>query len=225
MIGTFVNCGTVLVGSFIGLAVAKYAPERIRTIMTQALGLATMLIGLRMAISGGDVLVTVGCLLLGGILGEWINIEKWVEKGGERLKNGFGSDSSTFVQGFVTASILYLTGPMTIVGSIQDGVASDASTLYLKALLDGVASIAFASIYGIGVAFSALSVLIVQGGLTIMASYLLFLKDPPVLNAIISTGGILIIGIGLNLMNITKIRVGNLMPSLLLVLIWVLLAK
>jgi len=225
MTGTFVNCSAVLAGSLIGLTVAKYASERIRTIMTQALGLATMLIGFRMAGSGGDVMVTVGCLLLGGILGEWINIEKWIEKGGERLKKGFGSDSSTFVQGFVTASVLFLTGPMTIVGSIQDGVAGDASTPYLKAMLDGVASIAFASIYGVGVAFSALSVLVAQGGLTIMASYLLFLKEPHILNAVISTGGILIVGIGLNLMKITKIRVGNLLPSLLLILAWFLLAK
>lgn len=193
--------------------------------MTQALGLATILIGIRMAISGSDALLTVGCLLCGGILGEWINVEKWVEKGGEGLKKAFGSDSSTFVQGFVTTSILYLTGPMTIVGSIQDGVSGDASTLFLKAMLDGIASIAFASLYGVGVAFSSLSVLVVQGGITMSAAYLLFLKDPQVLNAIISTGGILIVGIGLNLLNLTKIRVGNLLPSLLLVLIWVFLAK
>jgi hypothetical protein len=225
MIGTFVNCGAILVGSALGLTVGKYAPERFRTIMTQALGLATMLIGFRMAISGGDVLVTVGCLLCGGLLGEWINIEKWMERAGEGLKKRFGADSSTFVQGFVTASVLYLTGPMAIVGSIQDGVAGDASTLYLKAMLDGIASIAFASLYGVGVAFSALSVFLVQGGITMSASYLLFLKDPQVLNAIISTGGILIVGIGLNLLNVTRIKVGNLLPSLLLVLIWVLLTR
>jgi uncharacterized membrane protein YqgA involved in biofilm formation len=225
MTGTFVNCGTILFGSGLGLTVGKYAPERFRTIMTQALGLATMLIGFRMALSGGDVLVTVGSLLLGGILGEWINIEKWMERAGEGLKKRFGADSSTFVQGFVTASILYLTGPMAIVGSIQDGVAGDTSTLYLKAMLDGIASIAFASLYGVGVAFSALSVFLVQGGITMSASYLLFLKDPQVLNAITSTGGILIIGIGLNLLNITRIKVGNLLPALLLVLIWALLAR
>ncbi len=225
MTGTFVNCVTILAGSALGLTVAKYAPERFRIIMTQALGLATILIGFRMAISGGDVLVTVGCLLFGGILGEWISIEKWVEIAGERLKRRAGSDSETFVKGFVTASVLYLTGPMTIVGSIQDGVAGDASTLYLKAMLDGVASIAFASLYGVGVAFSALSVLVIQGGMTLLASYLLFLQDPLVLNALISVGGILIVGIGLNLLNLTKIRIGNLLPSLLLVLVWVLLTK
>jgi uncharacterized membrane protein YqgA involved in biofilm formation len=225
MIGTFVNCGTILVGSALGLTAARYAPERFRTIMTQALGLATILIGFRMATTGGDVLVTVGCLLLGGILGEGCNIEKWMERAGENLKRRFGADSSTFVQGFVTASIIYLTGPMTIVGSIQDGVAGDASTLFLKSMLDGVASIAFASLYGIGVAFSALSVLVVQGVLTLSASYLLFLKEPQVLNALVSTGGVLIIGIGLNLLHLTKIRVGNLLPALLLVVIWVLMTK
>ncbi|HPJ96556.1 MAG TPA: DUF554 domain-containing protein [Syntrophales bacterium] len=225
MTGTFVNCGTILIGSTLGFTVGKFAPERFRTIMTHALGLATILIGVRMAVSGSDALLTVGCLLCGGILGEWINVEKWVEKGGERLKKSFGSHSSTFVQGFVTTSILYLTGPMTIVGSIQDGVSGDASTLLLKAMLDGIASIAFASLYGIGVAFSALSVLLVQGGITLSASYLLFLKDPQMLNAIIATGGILIVGIGLNLLNIIRIRVGNLLPSLLLVLVWMLLMR
>jgi uncharacterized membrane protein YqgA involved in biofilm formation len=104
-------------------------------------------------------------------------------------------------------------------------VAGDASTLFLKSMLDGVASIAFASLYGIGVAFSALSVLVVQGVLTLSASYLLFLKEPQVLNALVSTGGVLIIGIGLNLLHLTKIRVGNLLPALLLVVIWVLMTK
>ncbi|MDX9746453.1 MAG: DUF554 domain-containing protein [Syntrophales bacterium] len=225
MKGTLVNCGTILIGSVLGIALGQYVPERFRTIMTQALGLATILIGVRMAVAGSEVLLTVGCLLCGGVLGEWINVEKWIEKGAERLKKNFASDSTTFVHGFVTTSILYLTGPMTIVGSIQDGISGDTSTLFLKAILDGIASIAFASIYGIGVAFSALSVLIVQGAITISASYLIFLKDPAVLHPVISTGGIMIVGIGLNLMNVTRIRVGNFLPALLLVLAWVSFAR
>jgi uncharacterized membrane protein YqgA involved in biofilm formation len=118
------------------------------------------------------------------------------------------------VQGFVSASLLYLVGAMMIVGSIQDGTAGDPSTLYVKSLLDGVASIALASTFGVGVAFSALSVFVVQGSITLLASKLLFLQNPSVLNAITGTGGLLILGIGINLLELKYIKTGNLLPAL-----------
>jgi hypothetical protein len=220
MIGTFANSGAILVGSLIGIAAGRRVPERLKTIVMQGLGLSVMLIGLQMALTGKEIIATVSCLLIGGITGEIINIEKQLEKIGERIKRRFKSDSATFVQGFVSSSLLYLTGAMMIVGSIQDGTLGDPRTLYIKALLDGVASIALASSMGVGVAFSALSVLIVQGGITLLSSRLFFLTNPAVLDAITATGGVLILAIGINLLNLTRIRVGNLLPAIFFAIAW-----
>jgi len=220
--GTLVNTSAVIVGSLIGMAAGRGLPERLKTIMMQCLGLSTILIGLQMALSEKDVIPTIGCLLLGAMTGELLNIEKAIEGLGEWLKVRARSDSSTFVEGFVTTSLLYVTGAMVIVGSIQDGTTGDATTLYIKSMLDGVASIAFASTLGIGVAFAALSVLCVQGALTLLASQLVFLQQPAVLGAITATGGLLIVAIGFNLLNMAKIRIGNLLPALVYAVLWAL---
>ena len=224
MIGTLVNCGTIIVGSIIGLLLSKHIPEHFREIMIQALGLSTLFIGVRMAISYEDPLPIVMSLLGGGIIGEWIDIEGRIEKLGEWMKAKLASKSSTFGAGFVTATVLYLTGPMTIVGSLRDGTVDDSSILFLKALLDGVASIALASFYGIGVIFSAVPVFLVQGSITAAASSLLFLQTSQVLGAITATGGVLIIGIGLNLLNIVKIRIGNFLFAFVIIIAWKVIA-
>ncbi len=223
MIGTFANTGAILAGSLIGISAGKYLPERIKTIIMQALGLSVVLIGLKMALSGGEPIVAIGCVLLGAITGELIRIEQGVEYWGAWLKTRARSNSTTFVQGFVSASILYLTGAMMIVGSIQDGTIGDASTLYIKSLLDGVASIALSSTLGIGVAFSAISVLLVQGSITLLASKLLFMQNPAVLDAVTASGGLLIVGIGTNLLDVTKIRIGNMLPAIFFAILWALL--
>ena len=214
MIGTVVNTGAVLLGSTVGISAGKRLPERIRSILMQALGLSVVLIGLKMALSSEKMIAAIAYLLLGGLTGEILRIEERIGRVGEWLKTRAGSDSSTFVQGFVSASLLYLVGAMMIVGSIQDGTAGDPSTLYVKSLLDGVASIALASAFGVGVAFSALSVFVVQGAITLLASRLMFLQSPAVLNAITATGGLLILGIGINLLELRTIRTGNLLPAL-----------
>lgn len=212
--GTFVNTGAVVAGSLLGVIIGKRLPERIKHIVMQALGLSVILIGLQMAFSGTRPLLVIGSLLLGAVTGELLDIENRVAAVGEWLKRRFRSESSTFVQGFVTASVLYCTGAMVIVGSIRDGTVGDPSILYVKSLLDGVASIAFASSLGLGVAFSALSVFVVQGAITLLASKLLFLQDPGVIEAVTATGGLLILGIGINILEIKSIRVGNLVPAL-----------
>lgn len=215
MLGTVVNTGAIVAGSVIGVAVGRRLPERLKGIVMQALGLAVILIGLQMALSGKNLLTMIGCLLLGAITGEIVNIERGVERLGEWLKARARSDSSSFVEGFVIASVLYCTGAMVIVGSIQDGTTGDAGTLYLKSLLDGTFSVALASTMGIGVAFSALSVLVVQGAITLLAANLSFLQDAAVLDAVTSTGGLLIVGIGISILDLKKIRVGNMIPALI----------
>jgi uncharacterized membrane protein YqgA involved in biofilm formation len=212
--GTLVNTAAVAAGAGLGLLAGKYISEKLRGTLMHALGLAVVVIGLKMAISVDDLIPMVACLLLGGLTGELMRIEDGIAWVGTRLKERFHSGSATFVQGFLSASVLYLAGAMMIIGCIQEGTTGDASVLYLKSLLDGVASVALASTLGIGVAFSALSVLLVQGGITLAASHLAFLQDPLVLASITSTGGMIILGIGINLLELTCIRVGNLIPAI-----------
>lgn len=223
MLGTLVNTGAIIVGSLVGLTAGARLPAGIKTILMQALGLATMSIGLRMALEAHHSLLAIGCLLLGGVSGELLRIEPRLEGLADRLRRTLRSDSSRFVEGFVTATLLYLTGAMTIVGSIQDGTVGDPSVLLVKSLLDGVASVALASSLGVGVLYSALPVLLVQGGITLLAAQLSFLSQPAVLDAINATGGLLILGIGINLLEIGRIRVGNLLPALLYAIIGALL--
>jgi hypothetical protein len=198
-------------------------PENIKKTVMHALGLSVIVVGLQMALSGKELVAVIACVLAGGVIGEVANIERTVKGIGGWLKHVFRSDSSTFIDGFVTASVLYLTGAMVIVGPIRDGTVGDPNVLFIKALLDGVASMAFASSMGVGVAFSAIPVLIVQGAITLLASKLLFLQDPNVLAAVTSSGGILILGIGINILGLTKIRVGNLIPAIFLAIIWALI--
>ena len=219
MIGTLVNTGAVVIGGVIGLTAGTRLPERIKVIWMQALGLAVLAIGLRMALEAQHTLLAIACLLVGGITGELLRIEQRLEVLAERLQQMLQADSSRFVEGFVTATLLYLTGAMTIVGSIRDGTVGDPSVLLIKALLDGVASVALASSLGVGVLFSALPVLVVQGGITLLAGQLAFLSQPAVLDAVNATGGLLILGIGLNLLDIGRIRVGNLLPAVLYAMI------
>lgn len=223
MLGTLVNTGAVVAGSVVGLTAGARLPERIKMILMQALGLAVVAIGLRMALEAQHTLLAIGCLLLGGVTGELLRIEQRLDTLADALRRMLRSDSSRFVEGFVTASLLYLTGAMTIVGSIQDGALGDPSVLLVKALLDGVASVTLASSLGIGVMFSALPVLLVQGSITLFAAQLAFLSQPTVLDAVNATGGLLILGIGVNLLEIGRIHIGNLLPALLYAIVGALL--
>lgn len=223
MIGTMVNTGAVVLGGAVGLTVGSRLPDNIKTVVMQALGLAVVAIGLRMALEAQHTLLAIGCLLLGGVTGELLRIEGRLEDVADRLRKRLRSTSGRFVEGFVTATLLYLTGAMTIVGSIRDGTLGDPSVLLLKAVLDGVASVALASSMGVGVLYSALPVLVVQGGITLLAGQLAFLSEPAVLDAINAAGGLLILGIGINLLEIGRIRVGNLLPALVYAILGALL--
>ena len=225
MKGTIVNTATVLLGSTLGLLIGTRLSEKIKTIVMHALGLSTLLIGMQMAFKTQNILFVIGSLTLGGIIGELIGLEEWLESLGEFIKKKVKSESGSFVLGFVTASLVFCIGPMTIVGSIQDGVSGDAGLLFAKSVLDGFASLIFASTLGVGVVFSSLTVLIFQGGLTLLGSKLSFLLRPEVLDELVATGGLIIVGIGFYLLGIKKIKVGNFLPALVVVVILVLLFK
>ena len=214
MKGTFVNVAAVLLGGGLGLLVGHRLPERLRGIITDGLGLATILIGVGLALKAKNMPIVIGSLVIGGLLGEWWNLERRLEAGGAWLKARTGSTEGRFVAGFVTASLVYCVGPMTIVGSIQAGIDGNVDVLYAKSVLDGAASVAFASSLGVGVLFSSLTVLIVQGGLTLLGSQLTFLHDERILNEATGTGGALILGIGLLLLEIRRLRIANFLPAL-----------
>ncbi len=224
MIGTLVNTAAVISGGALGLAAGKRLPARVRDILTQALGLCVLYVGADMALEGARPLLTVGSVILGGLAGELLGVEQGLARFADWLKRRLGFSSPRFVEGFVTASVMYLAGAMTIVGCIRDGVLNDPSTLYVKSVFDGVAALALASSLGAGVAFSALSVIVVQGLLTLFSSSLAFLQAPEVLNAVTSTGGVLILGIGISVLEIRPIRTGNLLPAMLLAILGALYA-
>ncbi len=219
MRGTLVNVAAVLLGSGIGLAVGKRLPERLQRIITTGLGLSTLLIGMQMALKVQNMLVLIASLVIGGVVGELLRIEAGLERAGEWLKSRARSSSGTFVTGFVTASLVFCVGPMTIVGSIQEGMSGNPEIIYTKSMLDGAASVAFASSLGIGVSFAAVTVLVLQGALTLLGAQLAFLLRAEILNELTATGGLLILAIGLMLLEVKRIRVANLLPALVVVVL------
>lgn len=215
MKGTLVNTTTVILGSGLGLWVGHRLPENIKRIVLQAMGLVTILLGIQMALKTESVLILIGSLVLGGITGELLKIEQALENVGEYLKRKVKSESGNFVLGFVSASLLFCVGPMTIVGSLEDGMSGKADLLYIKSVLDGFASLILSSGLGIGVLFSFLTVLFFQGSLTLLGGQLQFLLRENIINEMSAAGGLLIVGIGLQLLEIKKIKVANLLPTLL----------
>ncbi|HHY95435.1 MAG TPA: DUF554 domain-containing protein [Firmicutes bacterium] len=227
MVGTLLNAGTVVLGGTAGTLLGSRLPEQVRTIVMDALGLTTVLIGLKMALQTTDVLLVLGSLLLGGIAGELLNLDGLLNRLGKRLEERVQvrvqervqthtTARGQFARGFVSASLLFCVGPMTIMGSIQDGLTGDYSTLAIKAMLDGFAALAFASSLGLGVVFSALVVLTYQGAITLLAGYAQSLLTTTMITEMTATGGLLIFAIGLGLLQVKSIRVANLLPAIFL---------
>lgn len=237
--GTFVNVAAVLLGTLLGLTIGGRLPERTQRTLLQTLSLVTLFIGLDMAgslnrVQGGavpGVILALISLAAGAVIGEALGVEEALERLGQTLKRRFRG-GGRFTEGFVAASLLFCVGPMTVIGGLQNGLTGDSSTYVLKSTLDGIAALALAGAYGIGVGFSALTVLLVQGGISLLAGTfaagLLGGADPQVLKTdpyvllITGAGGLTIIGISWNLMlaglgfEDRRVRVGSLLPALLL---------
>lgn len=217
MKGTIVNVVAIFLGCSVGLILKSKFPEKIEKIIMQALGLASLLIGMQMAIKADNILLVIFSLVIGGVIGEIIDIEAGLERFGERIKRKFKSDNTSerFVEGFLTTSLLYCVGSMAIMGAIKEGLSGNPDILYAKSLLDGVTSIAFTAAMGIGVLFSAIPVFLYQGGITLLARTIKDFLSPEIINEMTAVGGILIWGIGFGLLGIKKIKVGNLLPAIL----------
>jgi len=214
-VGTIANAAAIVAGSLVGLVMHGRFPENLKTIVFQALGLAVSLIGVQMAVKAEHyTLIMVFSVVLGGIIGELLRIEDRLEALGQRLKRLARSQSTLFTEGFVSASIMFCVGAMAILGSIDDGLRGDPAILLTKATLDGFASIALASKYGVGVMFSAVPILLYQGAMTLAAGSVSALATPRLLGPLTATGGLLIVAIGINLLGLARIKAGNLLPAL-----------
>ena len=226
MLGTIINAVLVLFGAILGLLLKSRLSRRLSSVVTQGLALCVALIGLQSAIGYGDVLCIIICLVLGILIGEALQIERRLDSLGEILRKRFvkQDSESRFTEGFVTASILYCVGAMAIMGSIEAGVNQNYSILIAKGVIDGITSITFAAAMGIGVAFSILPILVYQGGLTLLAAQLggFFAGNPALIESISAVGGVIILGIGVNMLGATKERipVGNMLPAIFLPLLY-----
>lgn len=229
--GTIINVIAVVIGGGIGLFVKGGLPSRMRDLLMQALGLCTMFIGISGAISGmmkveGATLISGGTMLLifslgiGALLGEALRLEDRMEALAEYLKKLTKSSDSRFVEGFVSNSLIICVGAMAVVGTLQDGLLHDPTMLITKAILDGVISMVFASALGIGVIFAALPLLIYQGGITLLASFMAPIFSDALTQNLSYVGSVLIFGVGINLFFGKQIRIGNLLPALLVPILY-----
>jgi uncharacterized membrane protein YqgA involved in biofilm formation len=248
MTGTFLNVGTIVAGAALGVALGGRIPDRTRATITDVLGIFVLVLGVSDALTAfgptladelgrAAVLVVIGSLLLGGVIGEWIDIERALERLGAWLKDSTtrsassttleqgpspsapvlpGTARARFVEGFVVTSLIVCVGPLAVLGALQDGLSGDYQLLAVKSLLDGAVAVAFASVLGVGVAFAALPLLLWQGGLTLAAGQIGAAITPPMIAALTAVGGVLVMGIGLRLLEVRAVRVANLLPSLII---------
>jgi uncharacterized protein len=222
-VGTIINTATVVAGSLIGLVLKHRYPAKLKTVFFQAIGLATVVIGVKMALDVKNVLTLIFSLLVGGILGELAGLDVKLDGAAEKLKKILRRADGSFSEGLVTAFLLFCMGSMTIVGCIDEGVRGDRTILITKSIMDGFTSVAFASTFGIGVLFSAIPLLVFQGSITLLASAGQRFFTPLIVAQLTAVGGTMIIGLGLGLLEIKKIKVINFLPALVIVVVLTLL--
>lgn len=230
MIGTLLNIAAILIGGTLGLLFGARIPERFKSTVIAGMGLFTFAMGVQMFLKTENPLIVLGALIFGALLGEWWRIEDGLQNLGAFLEKRFARDDSAegsarFIRGFLTASLLFCVGPMAILGSIQDGLTGDYNLLAVKSVLDGFASLAFASTLGMGVLFSALVILVYQGGISLLAGLLSAIVTDAMMAEMTATGGVILMGLAISsLLEIKKIRVGNFIPALAIapLIVWIL---
>ena len=214
--GTLVNTGTVLVGSLLGLCIGRALPQRLGQVLMKALGLCTILIGVQNIVGGKNTLVTIMSMVIGTAIGELLNLDKLVNGLGSVLEKKLGHGSGTIAEGFVTSSLVFCVGAMTVVGCLNSGLTGDHTILYTKACLDLISSLIFATTMGFGVVLSAGFVLVLQGSLTLLANLLAPYLSAGVVTEMTAVGGLLIIGLGLDLLGVVRLKIMNFLPALFL---------
>lgn len=225
MIATIINCIAIIFGSLLGLLLRNRISERFITILIQALSLCVLPIGISAAIGTKNTLCLIVCMVAGTLLGEALRIERRLDDFGGLMKRKLlksGTTHSRFTEGFVTASILFCVGAMAVMGAIDAGIQGDYSLLISKSVIDGITSITFAAAMGIGVAFSSIPILLYQGGLTLLAGLVSNYLTSDMICEMSAVGGVIIIGIGLNMLGFSekKVKVGNMLPAIFLPILY-----
>jgi len=220
LLGTIVNTLSIIVGSLIGLSFRGKIPEKYSQTIMHGIGLAVVLIGLKTALNTDAILIVIISFVIGSIIGELFSIEDRLDRLGNWIGQRFSKKDDGISKGFVSASLLYCVGAMAIVGAMESGLTGNHQTLFAKSVLDGVGSIIFASTLGIGVLFSAVSVFVYQGLITVAASSIKPFLLPEVVSQMSAVGGLLIFAIGLSLLEIKKIKIGNMLPAIFIPLIY-----
>jgi uncharacterized membrane protein YqgA involved in biofilm formation len=223
-LGTIINTFAVLVGAGIGTLVGARLPEGMRQTAMHAIGLVTVLVGIQSFLRFDNPLVPLVGVILGLVVGELLGIDGRLKRFGDALERRFSKGGSPVSRAFVTTSLLFCVGPLTFLGSLQDGISGDYRLLALKSALDFVASLSFASVLGWGVLLSAGSVLVVQGALTLAGAVFGSFMGSPMILAMTSTGGVLLVGLGLGLLELKEVRVANMLPALIVAPLLVALA-
>ena len=219
MLGNLVNIAAIIAGGLIGTVFNRSLPLRYQAIIFQGMGLFVVVLGISMSIKMEHILVSVFSLLIGGVTGELLKIDKQINIFGEWLKRSLKFKSEKFTNGFVSTSLIYCTGAMAVLGAIEEGTGNFPVILLTKSAMDGFSAIAFASALGVGVIFSALPVAIYQGAITLIAFLFADTFDMAIINELSAVGGILLVGLGLNILEIKEIKVVNLLPSLVFVVV------
>ena len=215
-----VNSAAIAAGGIIGVVLKKGISEEYKETIMDGVALSIMVLGVINAIKTDNIILMISSLVIGGFIGETISVEKKLDKFGDLIQSKIKNKENGFVKGFVPASLIFCVGAMAIIGSLEAGIIQNYETLYAKAILEGISAIVFATTLGIGVVFSAIPVFIYQGIITLLAANLSDLLTVEVINEISAVGGVLIIGIGLSLLNIKKIKVGNLLPGIFIPLVF-----
>ena len=219
MIGTLINAAAILVGGSLGLLLHARLPDRFSKIVFQALGLFTIFLGVSMAFKTNEFLILIFSLLIGSIIGEALKLEEGLDRLSDYLKKRLSIKGGRFTEGLVTAFLLYCVGSMTILGAIEEGLGDEPNLLLVKSLMDGFSSIALAAAMGVGVIFSIIPLLLYQGGLTLAAAWAGDYFSEPVINELTAVGGVILLGLGLKILEIKNIKVVNMLPSLVIVVI------
>ncbi len=227
MIGTVINSLSIIIGCFVGLLLKERFPERIGSILFLGIGLVSLTLGIQMAIQAKEIFLIILSVVIGGIIGEAIDIDKRLDDIGRKIKllTKQNKKDDKFTEGFVAASLLYCVGSMAIMGSIEAGINGNPDILIAKSALDGISSVIFAASFGIGVLFSAIPVFIYQGAITQLAFLVRNLITIDIINEMTAIGGILIIGLAFGILEIKKVKIANLLPSLIVIIILVALKK
>lgn len=225
MIGTIVNTLAVAAGGTLGLILNKSLHPRFKEIYFQATGLFTIVIGITMVKDMQQIILVVASVAIGALIGEWMQLEMLLNRLSDKLKSRLRVGNEKFSEGLVTSFILFCIGAMTIVGAIDEGVGRSSEVLLTKSLMDGFSAILLASAYGVGVIFSSVPLFVFQGSITLLAMYAASFFSPEIIQGLSSVGGILLIGLGINILEIRKLRIVNLLPALLLVVIFIWLSS